>query len=58
VGTAVAPKLIGVGQKYNSSQIASLLRKPTEKMSAGGMPAVDLKQEELEPLIEYLESLK
>ena len=58
VGTAIAPKLIGVGQKYNASQIASLLRKPTEKMSAGGMPAVDLKQDEMAPLVEYLESLK
>jgi len=58
VGTAAAPKLTGVAQKYNSSQIESLLRKPTEKMSAGGMPAVDLKEQDMKLLIEYLESLK
>jgi ubiquinol-cytochrome c reductase cytochrome b subunit len=58
VGTAAAPKLIGVGGKYDSSQLESLLRKPTEKMAAGGMPPVDLKNEEMESLIAYLQSLK
>jgi mono/diheme cytochrome c family protein len=58
VGTAAAPKLTGVGQKYSASQIESLLRKPTEKMSAGGMPAVDLKEPDMKLLMEYLESLK
>lgn len=57
VGTAAAPKLIGVGHKYNSAQIESLLHQPTEKMTAGGMPAVDLKQDEMKVLIAYLQSL-
>ena len=56
-GTAAAPKLIGVGHKYNSVQIESLLRQPTEKMTAAGMPAVDLKQDDMKALIAYLQSL-
>lgn len=58
IGTAAAPKLIGVGTKYDSTQLESLLRKPTAKMTAGGMPVVDLKDEEMKPLVAYLRSLK
>ena len=58
VGTAAAPKLIGVGEKYDSSKIESVLRKPTDKMTAGGMPAVDLKDDEMKALVAYLRSLK
>ena len=58
VGTVAAPKLIGVGEKYDSSQLESLLHKPTEKMTAGGMPVVDLKEEEMQALVLYLRSLK
>lgn len=58
IGTAAAPKLVGVGQKYNPSQLEALLRKPTEKMINGGMPTVDLKADEMKPLVGYLQSLK
>jgi quinol-cytochrome oxidoreductase complex cytochrome b subunit/cytochrome c2 len=58
IGTAIAPKLIGVGTKYDESKIESLLHKPTEKMTAGGMPAVTLPDNELKELISYLQSLK
>jgi ubiquinol-cytochrome c reductase cytochrome b subunit len=58
VGTAAAPKLIGVSGKYDSSQLKSLLGKPTDKMTAGGMPPVDLKGDELKALVAYLRSLK
>lgn len=58
VGTAAAPKLIGVGEKYDSSKIESLLRKPTEKMTAGGMPVVDLKDDQMKALVAYLQTLK
>ena len=58
IGTAAAPKLIGVGAKYNASQLEALLRNPNEKMTAGGMPPVDLKPEEFNSLISYLQSLK
>jgi len=58
IGTAAAPKLTGVGEKYDSSKLESLLRKPTEKMTAGGMPAVGLKNDEMKALVAYLQSLK
>lgn len=57
-GTAAAPKLTGVGGKYSSTQIESLIRKPNDKMTAGGMPAVDLPEDQIKLLVAYLESLK
>jgi ubiquinol-cytochrome c reductase cytochrome b subunit len=57
-GSAAGPKLIGVGGKYHSSQLESVLRRPTEKMTAGGMPPVDLKNEEMKALLAYLQGLK
>jgi len=58
VGTAAAPALIGVGAKYPSDQLAQLLKHPNGKMTAGGMPAVDLPDHDLKALIAYLQSLK
>jgi ubiquinol-cytochrome c reductase cytochrome b subunit len=58
VGTAAAPKLVGVGAKYDAAKIEALLHTPTAKMTAGGMPPVQLKEEEMKPLIAYLQSLK
>ena len=58
IGTAAGPKLIGVGHKYDSIQLESFLRKPTEKMTTGGMPPVDLKDKEMKALVAYLQSLK
>ena len=58
VGTAVAPALIGLSAKLSPAQVASLLKHPTAKMNAGGMPPVDLPPEGLKALIAYVESLK
>jgi len=58
VGTVAAPALIGVGAKHSTDELAQLLKHPTAKMTAGGMPAVDLPPEDLKALIAYLESLK
>ncbi len=58
VGTAAAPALIGVNAKFSSGQMAEILKHPTVKMTAGGMPAVDLPPEEMKALIAYVESLK
>jgi ubiquinol-cytochrome c reductase cytochrome b subunit len=58
VGTAAAPELVGVGGKLSSAQLAALLKHPTDKMTAGGMPAVDLPAEDVKELIAYVESLK
>lgn len=58
VGTAAAPKLIGIGAKYDAAQLQALLLHPTAKMTAGGMPTPDLKDDEMKQLIGYLQSLK
>ena len=58
VGTAAAPALIGVAGKLSPDQIAQLLIHPTAKMASGGMPPIDLPQDDLKALIAYVESLK
>jgi mono/diheme cytochrome c family protein len=58
VGTAAAPALVGVGAKFPPDQLAELLKHPTAKMTAGGMPAVDLPADDLKALVAYVESLK
>src|ERR1700719_917413 len=58
VGTAAAPTLLGIGSKFSPEQLAQLLKHPTAKMTAGGMPPVDLPPDELKALIAYVESLK
>lgn len=58
VGTAAAPALIGVGAKYSSDQLEQLLKHPTDKMIAGGMPTVDLRADDLKAMIAYVRSLK
>jgi len=58
VGTAAAPKLIGVGAKFDSERLTGLLKQPTSKMTAGGMPATNLKDEDMKALVAYVRSLK
>jgi len=58
VGTAAAPKLIGIGKKYDAAKLQAFLLHPTAKMTAGGMPTPDLKDDEMKQLIAYLQSLK
>jgi mono/diheme cytochrome c family protein len=58
VGGGIGPRLVGVSAKYDSPKIQSLLRSPTPAMLAGGMPPVDIKQDELDQLTGYLQSLK
>jgi ubiquinol-cytochrome c reductase cytochrome b subunit len=57
-GTAAAPPLIGIGQKYPPDRLAYLLHHLTPKMIDGGMPAVDLNQPDTDALVAYLRSLK
>jgi ubiquinol-cytochrome c reductase cytochrome b subunit len=57
-GTAAAPKLVGVSAKYDAAKLEELIRHPTAKMTAGGMPTADLKADEMKQLIAYLQSLK
>jgi ubiquinol-cytochrome c reductase cytochrome b subunit len=58
VGTAAAPALAGLSSKLSPEQVAELFKHPTAKMTAGGMPPIDLPPDELKALIAYLESLK
>jgi ubiquinol-cytochrome c reductase cytochrome b subunit len=57
-GTAAAPALLGIQSKLNPDQLVQLFQHPTVKMTAGGMPPVDLPPDDLKALIAYLESLK
>lgn len=58
VGGGIGPRLIGIGKKYDKQKIESLLRSPTPAMLSGGMPAVDLKQDDLDQLAAYLQNLQ
>ena len=57
-GSAAGPKLTGVSKKFNNEQLEMRLKQPSAAMTQGGMPPVDLKDEDLKALIAYLESLK
>jgi ubiquinol-cytochrome c reductase cytochrome b subunit len=58
VGTVAAPALVGVSAKFSPDQLAELFKHPTAKMTAGGMPRIDLPPDDLKSLIAYVESLK
>ena len=58
IGTAAGPKLIGLGAKFNSQKIETLLKQPSTAMTQGGMTPTDLQEEDLKALIAYIESLK
>jgi ubiquinol-cytochrome c reductase cytochrome b subunit len=58
VGTAAAPALVGMAAKSSPDQLAQLFKHPTLKMTAGGMPPIDLPPDDLKALIAYLASLK
>ncbi|HKS68254.1 MAG TPA: cytochrome b N-terminal domain-containing protein [Candidatus Acidoferrales bacterium] len=58
VGTAAAPPLIDVSRKYSPDVLMELLKHPSAKMTAGGMPAVDLSAGDMKSLLAYVESLK
>jgi ubiquinol-cytochrome c reductase cytochrome b subunit len=58
VGTAAAPALVGIAAKVSPEQLAQLVKNPNAKMTAGGMPPIDLPPDDLKALIAYVESLK
>ncbi len=57
VGTAAAPALAGAKAKFSPDQMGEILKHPTAKMTAGGMPPVELPPDDLKALIAYVESL-
>src|SRR5712664_2002190 len=58
VGTAAAPALAGIAAKVSPDQLAQLFKHPTAKMTAGGMPPMDLPLDDFMALITYVGSLK
>jgi ubiquinol-cytochrome c reductase cytochrome b subunit len=57
VGTAAAGPLTNMGQRFTDEQLIALLQTPTPKMTSGGMTSVDLKQDDLQALVDYLRQL-
>ena len=58
IGTPMAPKLVGISQKYTPDQLAYLLRHYSPAMIKGGMPKFQFSDADLKALVAYLESLK
>ncbi len=58
MGTAAAPALVGIAAKFSPEQLAQLFKNPADKMTAGGMPPIDLPPDDLKAMIAYVESLK
>jgi ubiquinol-cytochrome c reductase cytochrome b subunit len=58
VGTAMAPKLLGISQKYSPAQLANLLQHYSPAMIKGGMPKFQFSPQDLKALVAYLESLQ
>jgi ubiquinol-cytochrome c reductase cytochrome b subunit len=58
VGTVAAPALVGISAKFSPNQLAQLFNHPTAKMTAGGMPPIDLPPDDMKALIAYVESLR
>lgn len=56
-GTRLAPSLLGVSTRFPGDELPALLRRPTSKMRAGGMPAPAVNGIELAQLVTYLRSL-
>ena len=58
MGSAAAPKLVGVTQKFSTEQLIALLRNPNAKMRAGRMPSLeDAPASDVAVLVAYLGSL-
>ena len=55
-GTPLAPKIAGVGQKYNADQLLDLFNHPTAKMDAGHMPHFQFTPDDVKALLAYLDS--
>ena len=57
MGTNIAPALTNVSKKMTSVALTSVLQHPTQKMTAGGMPSINLSGSELAALVAYVENL-
>jgi hypothetical protein len=50
--------LIGISAKFSPDRLAELFKHPSAKMTAGGMPPIDLPPDDVKALIAYVESLR
>jgi ubiquinol-cytochrome c reductase cytochrome b subunit len=57
-GTQFAPSLIGITKKFPGDKLPYLLHHPTSRMRAGGMPTVNLDNQQMQQLVAYLASLE
>ncbi len=55
---ALVASLIRIKAKFSADQLAELFKHSSAKMTAGGMPPIDLPPDDLKALIAYAESLK
>ncbi len=58
VGTAIAPKLIGIGNQFSEDQFQNLFKHPLPKMEAGHMPHFTFSGDETKAIRAYLDSLQ
>ena len=57
-GTPAGPKLTGIHARFSADQLTALLKKPSPKMTAGGMSPLELPVEDMTTLVTYLGSLR
>lgn len=57
-GTALAPRLAGIGNKFTQEQLLNLFNHPTADMDKGGMPHFKFTIDDVKGLIAYLDSQK
>ena len=57
-GTANAPTLVGISAKRSEGELARLISDPTPEMTAAGMPAFEMPDNQMKALLAYLDSLK
>ncbi len=55
-GTPIAPKIAGIGQKYNPDQLLNLFNHPTAKMDKGGMPHFQFTTDDVKAIEAYLDA--
>ncbi len=58
VGTAIAPRLIGIGTKFSAAEMENLFKHPLPAMDKGGMPHFTFTPEQVKALRTYLDSLQ
>lgn len=57
-GTEAGPSLFKASEKYTEEQLAAVLKKPTKKMTEGGMTPMEASDEELKAIVAYIKGLK